>query len=140
MSAVSNTPYNNHLARQELPSNFLCAGPRKVLGALPDMLRSAILWLRDRVADFIPSKFLLKDCLDKGFVIFAILVHAIVFGAVLKMQLIGRLGIVHIGTQPDQLLTEICEMGLGVGKNVSVDEPAEKMSSPWRLKQGHGTA
>jgi hypothetical protein len=32
------------------------------------MLRSAILWLRDRVADFIPSKFLLKDCLDKGFV------------------------------------------------------------------------
>jgi hypothetical protein len=46
------------------------------------MLRSAILWLRDRVADFIPSKFLLNDCLDKGFVIFAILVHAIVFGAV----------------------------------------------------------
>jgi hypothetical protein len=92
------------------------------------MLRSAILWLRDRVADFIPSKFLLKDCLDKGFVIFAILVHAIVFGAVLKMQLIGRLGIVHIGTQPDQLLTEVWEMGLGVGKNVSVDEPAEKAS------------
>ena len=35
MSAVSNTPYNNHLARQELPSNFLCAGTRKVLGLFP---------------------------------------------------------------------------------------------------------